>query len=181
MAGAVPGSGAFRCHLQFFASLLHLTKVPCPDLCLYIKLQRVASASRRGGGGGSEGILRGNVGGVSGVASASRRGKGGGSGGTLRGNVAFGGTLRGNVGGGSRRGGGGVDVAIGVMWKMCALCGISSTVPATVPYLGTVLVRIRTVELSELLELTADEFPYSGTPGTQQYGVLHSSSTVPEQ
>ena len=43
----------------------------------------------------------------------------------------------------------------------------------------TVLVRIRTVELSELLELTADEFPYSGTPGTQQYGVLHSSSTVP--
>ena len=95
MAGAVPGSGAFRCHLQFFASLLHLTKVPCPDLCLYIKLQRVAS--RRGGGGGSEGILRGNVGGVSGVASASRRGRGGGSGGTLRGNVAFGGTLRGNV------------------------------------------------------------------------------------
>ena len=95
MAGAVPGSGALRCHLQFFASLLHLTKVPCPDLCLYIKLQRVAS--RRGGGGGSEGILRGNVGGVSGVASASRRGKGGGSGGTLRGNVAFGGTLRGNV------------------------------------------------------------------------------------
>ena len=52
-AGAVPGSGAFRCHLQFFASLLHLTKVPCPDLFLYIKLQ-VASASRRGGGGGSE-------------------------------------------------------------------------------------------------------------------------------
>ena len=44
-----------------------------------------------------EGILRGNVGGVSGVASASRRGRGGGSGGTLRGNVAFGGTIRGNV------------------------------------------------------------------------------------
>ena len=92
MAGAVPGSGAFRCHLQFFASLLHLTKVPCPDLFLYIKLQ-VASASRRGGGGGSEGILRC----FSGVASASSRSRGGGSGGTLRGNVAFGGTLRGNV------------------------------------------------------------------------------------
>ena len=44
-----------------------------------------------------EGILRGNVGGVSGVASASRRGRGGGSGGTLRGNVAFGGTICGNV------------------------------------------------------------------------------------